>query len=134
MLGALALWLALAQDPAPPSDLDVGWHDVQPGETLEGITAHYLGTSERWRENWHLNPSLQNPHMITPGTRLRIIMSAAALLMQNPDPSEADVRAALDRNLCRCGSHNRMVRAILAAAQETAQKTAQQTAQRTVSP
>jgi nicotinate dehydrogenase subunit A len=63
-----------------------------------------------------------------------IIMSAAALLMQNPDPSEADVRAALDRNLCRCGSHNRMVRAILAAAQETALQTAQQTAQRTVSP
>jgi nicotinate dehydrogenase subunit A len=56
-----------------------------------------------------------------------IIMSAAALLMQNPDPSEADVRAALDRNLCRCGSHNRMVRAILAAAEETAQRTAQQT-------
>jgi nicotinate dehydrogenase subunit A len=47
-----------------------------------------------------------------------IIMSAAALLRQNPDPSEADVRTALDRNLCRCGSHNRMVRAILAAAQE----------------
>jgi nicotinate dehydrogenase subunit A len=47
-----------------------------------------------------------------------VIMSAAALLMQNPSPSEAEVRAALDRNLCRCGSHNRMVRAILAAAQE----------------
>jgi nicotinate dehydrogenase subunit A len=48
-----------------------------------------------------------------------IIMSAAALLRQNPDPSEADVRTALDRNLCRCGSHNRMVRAILAAVKET---------------
>jgi len=50
-----------------------------------------------------------------------IIMSAAALLRQNPDPSEADVRTALDRNLCRCGSHNRMVRAILAAAREASQ-------------
>ena len=48
-----------------------------------------------------------------------IIMSAAALLRQNPDPSEADVRTALDRNLCRCGSHNRMLRAILAAVKET---------------
>ncbi|HLG80073.1 MAG TPA: (2Fe-2S)-binding protein [Bradyrhizobium sp.] len=48
-----------------------------------------------------------------------VIISAAALLMQNPDPSEAEVRTALDRNLCRCGSQNRMVRAILAAAQET---------------
>lgn len=49
-----------------------------------------------------------------------ILMSAAALLMQNPKPSEADVRAALDRNLCRCGSHNRMVRAVLRAAEEMA--------------
>jgi len=77
MPGALVLWLALAQAPSPPpSDLDVGWHDVVEGETLEGITAHYLGTSERWRENWKLNPDLVNPHRITPGTRLRIIMSA----------------------------------------------------------
>jgi nicotinate dehydrogenase subunit A len=38
--------------------------------------------------------------------------------MQNSNPSDADVRAALDRNLCRCGSHNRMVRAVLRAAAE----------------
>ena len=49
-----------------------------------------------------------------------ILISAAALLRQNPKPSEADVRTALDRNLCRCGSHNRMVRAILRAAGEMA--------------
>ena len=49
-----------------------------------------------------------------------ILISAAALLRQNPHPSAADVRAALDRNLCRCGSHNRMVRAVLRAADETA--------------
>jgi nicotinate dehydrogenase subunit A len=49
-----------------------------------------------------------------------ILMSAAALLMQNPKPSGAEVRAALDRNLCRCGSQNRMVRAILRAADEMA--------------
>jgi|SRR5690349_4594121 nicotinate dehydrogenase subunit A len=49
-----------------------------------------------------------------------ILMSAAALLMRNPKPSDADVKAALDRNLCRCGSHNRMIRAVLRAATETA--------------
>jgi len=49
-----------------------------------------------------------------------VLMSAAALLMTKPCPSEAEVRAALDRNLCRCGSHNRMVRAVLAAATEMA--------------
>ena len=49
-----------------------------------------------------------------------ILISAAALLERNPSPAEAEVRAALDRNLCRCGSHNRMVRAVLRAASEMA--------------
>ncbi|MBB4376227.1 nicotinate dehydrogenase subunit A [Bradyrhizobium sp. Rc3b] len=49
-----------------------------------------------------------------------ILISAAALLKRNPSPTEAEVRAALDRNLCRCGSHNRMVRAVLRAAAEVA--------------
>ncbi|WP_421954323.1 (2Fe-2S)-binding protein [Polaromonas sp.] len=45
-----------------------------------------------------------------------ILISAAALLQQNPNPSEAEVRQALDKHLCRCGSHNRIVRAVLRAA------------------
>ena len=45
-----------------------------------------------------------------------VLISAAALLAKNPKPAEVEVRAALDRNLCRCGSHNRMVRAVLRAA------------------
>jgi nicotinate dehydrogenase subunit A len=49
-----------------------------------------------------------------------ILVSAAALLRATPDPSEAEVRAALDRNLCRCGAHNRIVRAVLRAAKEAA--------------
>lgn len=49
-----------------------------------------------------------------------ILMSAAALLHQNPLPSSDEVKAALDRNLCRCGSHNRIVRAVLQAASEMA--------------
>jgi nicotinate dehydrogenase subunit A len=49
-----------------------------------------------------------------------ILMSAAALLKRNPAPTPEDVKAALDRNLCRCGSHNRMVRAVLSAAAEIA--------------
>jgi len=49
-----------------------------------------------------------------------ILISAAALLKQNAKPTEAEVRAALDRNLCRCGSQNRMVRAVLRAAEEIA--------------
>jgi len=42
-----------------------------------------------------------------------IVMSAVALLSTNRAPSETEVRQALDKNLCRCGSHNRVVRAIL---------------------
>jgi nicotinate dehydrogenase subunit A len=44
-----------------------------------------------------------------------MIMSAAALLSANKKPSESDVRLALDGNLCRCGSHVRVVRAVMAA-------------------
>jgi nicotinate dehydrogenase subunit A len=42
-----------------------------------------------------------------------IVMAAVALLSSNRIPTEAEVRSALDKNLCRCGSHNRVVRAIL---------------------
>jgi len=49
-----------------------------------------------------------------------MIMSAKALLDRNKSPDEAAIRAALDVNLCRCGSHNRIVRAIARAAKEMA--------------
>jgi nicotinate dehydrogenase subunit A len=49
-----------------------------------------------------------------------IIMSAKALLDANPNPSEAEICAALDRNLCRCGTHTRIVRAIQRAARNMA--------------
>lgn len=45
-----------------------------------------------------------------------IIVTAAALLRENPSPDEAALRVALDGHLCRCGSHNRILRAILRAA------------------
>jgi nicotinate dehydrogenase subunit A len=47
-----------------------------------------------------------------------IAIAAAALLSANRNPSESEVRSALDRNLCRCGAHNRIVRAVLRAAKE----------------
>ena len=49
-----------------------------------------------------------------------MIMAAADLLNRNPQPQEADVRAALANNLCRCGTHNRIIRAVLRAAQGAA--------------
>jgi nicotinate dehydrogenase subunit A len=47
-----------------------------------------------------------------------MIMAAKALLDVSPRPSEEEVRAGLDGNLCRCGTHNRIVAAVLRAAQE----------------
>ena len=49
-----------------------------------------------------------------------MIMTAVALLRANPAPTEAEVRSALDGNLCRCGSHQRIVRAVLRAAARNA--------------
>jgi nicotinate dehydrogenase subunit A len=54
-----------------------------------------------------------------------ILISAAGLLARCPQPTETDVRTALDRHLCRCGSHNRIVRAVLAAAAATTDRGAQ---------
>src|SRR5262249_33776070 len=79
--------------------------------TLEG-----LGTAERphpLQRAFIAEQALQCGYCVS-----GVMISAAALLRRNKRPSEAEVRAALDRNLCRCGSHNRMVRAILRAADE----------------
>ena len=46
------------------------------------------------------------------------MISAVALLEDNADPTADEVRRALDGNLCRCGAHNRIVRAVLSAAAE----------------
>jgi nicotinate dehydrogenase subunit A len=45
-----------------------------------------------------------------------IIMAAAGLLAKNPQPDDAQIVAALDRNLCRCGTHVRVLKAIRRAA------------------
>ena len=47
-----------------------------------------------------------------------MIMSAKALLDRNPRPQESEVRDALATNLCRCGTHNRIIRAVLQASRE----------------
>ena len=45
-----------------------------------------------------------------------MLMRSAALLLRNPHPTEDDIRLALDGNLCRCGVHNRVMRAVQKAA------------------
>ena len=46
-----------------------------------------------------------------------MIMAAKDLLDRNPRPTEQDVREGLAANLCRCGTHGRIIRAVLRAAQ-----------------
>jgi nicotinate dehydrogenase subunit A len=46
-------------------------------------------------------------------------MSAKALLDDNPHPTEAQLRGGLAGNLCRCGTHSRIIRAVLKASQAT---------------
>jgi len=47
-----------------------------------------------------------------------ILISAKALLANNPSPTRAEIATALDGNICRCGSHNRIMRAIEKAAKK----------------
>ena len=49
-----------------------------------------------------------------------MIMAAKALLASNPRPSEGEIKQALNEHLCRCASHNRIVRAVQRAAKEMA--------------
>jgi aerobic-type carbon monoxide dehydrogenase small subunit (CoxS/CutS family) len=50
----------------------------------------------------------------TPG----MIMNAYALLLKDPQPSEAEIIESMDNNLCRCGAHTRIIQAIQAAAEQ----------------
>jgi hypothetical protein len=104
----LALTSSAAAVEAPPG---VGWHVVRPGDTLEGITGHYLGDSARWRENHALNPELANPHLLLPGQRLQVLLSGvlppanAQLLSTGPrveaQPLPFSWRHAQSRDLLR---------------------------------
>ena len=51
-----------------------------------------------------------------------IIMSSVALLQKNPHPTTEEVKTALADNLCRCGAHDRVLRAVQRAAQHTPAK------------
>ncbi len=55
--------------PIPPS----GNYVVQSGDTLESIAQKFLGASNRWTELMTANPTIENPHLITPGLRIRIV-------------------------------------------------------------
>ncbi|MCG8323784.1 MAG: (2Fe-2S)-binding protein [Cytophagales bacterium] len=83
----------------------------KPITTIEGLSedaSHAL--QEAWRE--HDVPQCGY-------CQAGQLMSAASFLKSNPNPTEAEIDAAMEGNLCRCGTYNRIKEAILTAAQNS---------------
>jgi aerobic carbon-monoxide dehydrogenase small subunit len=78
--------------------------------TIEGM-ASSDGALHPIQDAFHRNHGLQCG-FCTPG----MVMAAASFLRENPDPTEAEVREALEGNLCRCTGYHNIVKAILDAA------------------
>ncbi len=90
--------------------------------TVKDVQGKEVMTIEGLAQNGNLHP-LQKAFMehdalqcgyCTPG----IILTAYALLNKNPHPSTPDIISGMNNNLCRCGAHNRIVKAVQAAADE----------------
>jgi carbon-monoxide dehydrogenase small subunit len=77
--------------------------------TIEGMASD--GRLHPIQEAFHRNHGLQCGYC-TPG----MVMAAASYLTENPDPTEAEVREALEGNLCRCTGYHNIVKSILDAA------------------
>ncbi|MFR9676539.1 (2Fe-2S)-binding protein [Streptomyces sp. TR06-5] len=79
--------------------------------TVQGLESG--GEQHPLQKAFHQQHALQCGYC-TPG----MIMAARDLLAENPDPTPAEVREALEGNLCRCTGYQNIVRAVLAAAGE----------------
>lgn len=87
----------------------------QPVTTLEGLAGGGGDSLHPLQQAFVQEQAGQCAYCI-PG----MIMSAAALLQQTPKPSDDEIKSALAGNLCRCGSHLRIMRAVKRAAGVTA--------------
>jgi len=77
--------------------------------TIEGLASN--GDLHPLQQAFHEQHGLQCGYC-TPG----MVMAAASLLAETPDPSEAEIRHALEGNLCRCTGYQNIVAAVRAAA------------------
>ncbi len=82
--------------------------------TVEGLTGN-SGEMHAVQLAFHTEHGLQCG-FCTPG----MVMASVSLLAENPDPTEDEVRTALEGNLCRCTGYHNIVRAVLAAASASA--------------
>ena len=81
--------------------------------TIEGVADSRTGDLHPIQEAFVEHSGMQCG-VCTPG----MILSAKALLEENPNPTEEDVRWALSGNLCRCGNYRRITECVLAAAEK----------------
>jgi aerobic-type carbon monoxide dehydrogenase small subunit (CoxS/CutS family) len=79
--------------------------------TIEGLAIN--GNLHPVQKAFMENDALQCGYC-TPG----MIMNAIGLLLKNPEPSQADIITGMEDNLCRCGAHVRIIKAIQTAARE----------------
>jgi carbon-monoxide dehydrogenase small subunit len=86
--------------------------------TIEGVAAPD-GTLDTVQQAFHEHHGLQCG-FCTPG----MVMSAKALLAENPTPTEAEIRDYLEGNICRCTGYHNIVKAILAASGQDVSKIA----------
>lgn len=104
--GACFVWVD--GHPTPACDTPIEYADGKEIRTLEG-----LGTES---EPHPLQTAFLEEQAGQCGYCLSgILMSAAALLRDKPHPTRDEVTTALDRNLCRCGTHQRIIDAVIAA-------------------
>lgn len=108
-----ACMILLDGHPTPSCDLPVWAAEGHEIETIEGLAP--AGELSELQRCFLAEQAAQCGFCMS-----GIIVSATALLRDNPAPDEEAVRLALDRNLCRCGSHGRVVRAVLRAASPAA--------------
>jgi hypothetical protein len=67
VLGLLISWGTLAADPVAVNPSHPDRYVVVPGDTLWDISGRFLRDPWRWPDVWHVNPQIQNPHLIYPG-------------------------------------------------------------------
>ena len=79
--------------------------------TIEGLekNGELVGIQQSFIDNFAIQCGACTPGMI---------MSAKALLLSNPNPTEREVRIAISGNICRCSDYNNIVKAVLAVAEK----------------
>src|SRR5690349_23987567 len=92
-------------EPAYACSREIGTVAGRSVTTIEGLTPHPLQQAFLDEQAGQCGYCLSG-----------IIISAKALLDRSPSPTRADIAAALDKNLCRCGAHPRILRAVEKAA------------------